>query len=663
MAYHGGLSYLPAGFFGVDAFFVLSGFLITTLLVTEWAGATRIALRTFWARRARRLLPALLVMLVFVVLYARFVAAPDMYPGLRWDSVAALFYSANWRFIVSGQNYFAQTGAVSPLLHTWSLAIEEQFYIVWPLVVLAIMRVRRGESARALKTLFAVSAIGALASAVEMALLFNPSGDPTRVYFGTDTHAQCLLVGAALAAGIILWRRGDPTATPSRNGRRLLSLGGLIGVGVCAWAWSQLHYGQTLVFRGGFLIVSMSVAAVILSTVLLPRGVVARALSWGPLRYIGRISYGMYLWHFPLDIALTGSRTGLEGLPLFLFRTFVTIVISTLSFYLLERPIRTGSVLTKARARIAAPAAVILTALVIIVTTLPLATPSEATPVPPSHTPLPGGSATATTAKFAEAPVRVLLLGDSTALTLGLGLGSVESKWHINLEDLGIIGCGVAEGTYLWTAIQGQLQEGPVAAPCNAQPQDGDVPWTAAWPNWLREVRPNLVVLLAGRWEVLDRVFEGQRTNILNPAFAAYVKHMLEEAVIIGTSTGAHMVLLTAPCYSSGEEADGAPWPQDNIQRVQAYNRLVREVGAEFPKTTDVEDLYALACPDGKYRSTFGTGVLRDSDGVHFSMLPGQGGALLAPVLLPVREDLGHKQEAAGGQVVTGPLPTQTSPP
>ena len=534
MAYHGGLSFLPAGFFGVDAFFVLSGFLITTLLVTEWAGASRIALRKFWARRARRLLPALLVMLVFVVLYARFVAAPGTYPGLRWDSIATLFYGANWRFIASGQSYFAQTGPVSPLLHTWSLAIEEQFYIVWPLVVLAIMRFRKSGSARALQTLLVASVVGALASAAEMALLFHPAGDPTREYFGTDTHAQCLLVGAALAAGMALWRRGEDQATPSRNGRRLLSVGGLLGVGVCAWAWSQLHYGQTFVFRGGFLLVSVSVAAVILSTVLHSTGIVGRVLSWAPLRYLGRISYGMYLWHFPLDIALTGARTGLAGTPLFLFRTLVTIAVSTVSFYLLERPVRSGAFFTTVRARIAAPAAVIATALVVIVTTVPSAAASgSASPAPTVTAPTGGGNPA-----FAKDPVRVMLVGDSTALTLGVGLASDQSKWHIKIDNLSILGCGIAMGTILWTNTNGQEAPGVVPAPCQSKPVGGEVPWTMAWPNWLREVRPNLVVLLAGRWEVLDHLFKGKRTNILHARYAAYIKHQLEVAVRIGTSTG-----------------------------------------------------------------------------------------------------------------------------
>jgi peptidoglycan/LPS O-acetylase OafA/YrhL len=355
MAYHGGVSFLPAGFFGVDAFFVLSGFLITTLLVTEWVGTGEIGLRAFWARRARRLLAALLVVVLFVVLYARFVATPGMYPDLRWDSIAAIFYSANWRFIASAQNYFVQTGPVSPLLHTWSLAIEEQFYIVWPIVVLAITRRNRGRPERALRTVLAVSLVGVLGSALEMAVLFHPGADPTRVYFGTDTHAQCLLVGTALAAGVALWRRRGSEVVSGSRAKAWLTVAGLAGVAGCALTWSQWHYGQDVVFRGGFVVVALSVAAVIAAAVLVPSGIVARALGIAPLRFIGRISYGMYLWHFPLDIALTAPRVGFGGTPLFLVRSAITIAVATVSFYALERPIRIGVWLRGARVRMLAP--------------------------------------------------------------------------------------------------------------------------------------------------------------------------------------------------------------------------------------------------------------------------------------------------------------------
>ena len=660
MAYHGGLTFLPAGFFGVDAFFVLSGFLITTLLVTEWAGANHIALRSFWARRARRLLPALLVMLVFVVLYARFVPAPGMYPNLRWDGIATLFYSANWRFIASGQNYFVQTGPVSPVLHTWSLAIEEQFYIVWPLVVLAIMRFRHTGTARALKGLLVVSVLGALASALEMALLFNPASDPTRLYFGTDTHAQCLLVGAALATGVALWRRRGSPAVSDRT-RAVLSGAGLVGVGVCAWAWSQWHYGQPVVFRGGFLVVSVSVAAVILSTVVHPLGVVARALSWAPLRFIGRISYGMYLWHFPLDIALTGSRVGLQGTPLFLFRTAVTIAVSTLSFYGLERPIRSGRALSAARARVVTPVATVAVAAVVVLSTVSPGA-SAAVPPPVNSTSPSGPTGSSIPAPLANAPVRAVILGDSVALTLSNGLLSQESQWHVNLVDLAILGCGVVQGSSVWDDFQGQLTEVPVAYSCRRHPSKGFIPMTTAWSKWVHAIQPNIVVLLAGRWEVEDRTFEGRRTNILHPAFAAYTKQQLELAVRIGTSTGARMILMTSPCFSQGEQINGDPWPQDDIRRVQKYNSLVEQVAAENPSTVTVQDLYSMTCPGGKYLSTLDGAPLRDPDGIHFEDSPGTGAALLAPRILPLWEQLGHEQEAAGGKVLTKPAPTKLAP-
>jgi peptidoglycan/LPS O-acetylase OafA/YrhL len=661
MAYHGGVSLLPGGFFGVDAFFVLSGFLITTLLVTESSAIGRIRLRAFWGRRARRLVPALLLMLVFVGLYARFVAPAGTYPGLRWDTIATLLYSANWRFVADGQSYAAQTGPVTPLLHMWSLAIEEQFYIVWPVVVFVVARLWRGKPGRALRVLLALSVAGAVASALDMALQFSPAADPTRVYFGTDTHAQCLLVGTALAAALALWRRRAGSAAVSPRRVVLIAGAGTIGAGVCAWAWSQLQFGQTLVFRGGFLIVSVSVAAVITSVVLHPTGVLARVLSIGPLRFVGRISYGMYLWHFPLDIALDAARTGVHGTPLFLVRTAVTVAVSTVSYYALERPVRRAARPALTRARLAGPIAAAGAAVVVALSMLPA--PAAGAALPATAPSSGSGPGAGVPADVAHAPVRVLLLGDSVALTLGVGVADAARGDDITLEDLGILGCGVALGTTLWTDVDGQEQQTAVAPPCQSVPTSGFVPWTEAWPSWLAAVRPNVVVLLAGRWEVMDRLYRGRQADILDPDFAAYVRQMLERAVAVGTSTGARMVLMTAPCFSSGEQLDGAPFPADDPRRVAAYNRLVDQVGAEHPGTVTVQDLDAMACPGGRFTSTLHGVELRTPDGIHFDTAPGTGAALLAPQILPLWETLGHEQEAAGGAVRTGPLPARLSLP
>ena len=204
LLYHGEVSWAQGGYLGVDAFFVLSGFLITSLLLAEWRGEGRIALSAFWARRARRLLPALFLVLAGVAVYGAVVAAPVELDQLRRDGLSALGYVANWGQIFSHQSYFQSFAAPSPLRHTWSLAIEEQFYLVWPLLVAGVLRWRRGS----FRSLTMITGALLVASATWMVLLYTPGADPTRVYYGTDTRAQSLLMGALLA--LVLARRRRP---------------------------------------------------------------------------------------------------------------------------------------------------------------------------------------------------------------------------------------------------------------------------------------------------------------------------------------------------------------------------------------------------------------------------------------------------------------------
>jgi peptidoglycan/LPS O-acetylase OafA/YrhL len=689
MAYHGGISFMPGGFFGVDAFFVLSGFLITTLLIGEHQSTGGIALGAFWARRARRLLPALAVVVLAVVLYGRFVAAPGSYPDLRLDAISSMFYFANWHFILSSQSYFISTGPVTPLLPTWSLAIEEQFYIVWPIVVLSILgfRSRTRVRDRSLWVLLALSSIGATVSALEMAVMFHPGLDATRVYFGTDTHGQSLLVGAALASAVALWRRHRTHFVTSRSGSRALCAAAFCGAGLCAWAWTNLQSDQDLVFRGGFALVSVASAMVLLSLVLDPRGLPSRVLSIAPLRYLGTISYGLYLWHFPLDIALNEARVGFGGIPLFVVRSTASIAVASVSYYALEKPIRDGTFFRHLRARLTAPVAVVGTVTAVLAIT---ALPATAASVPDAPKPSPapvysaafhrplGATAETTVSRYSKEPVRVLVVGDSVALTLAEGLSHAENPYHLDIFDEGIIGCGIAVGNYY--SDHGVLSES--SGPCTPDPSSHQCPvfggadyvpclsWPDAWADWIKELHPNVVVLLAGRWEVVNRMTaSGQWTNILDPQFAGYVKGQLQLAVHIATSGGAKMVIETAPCYSSGEQPNGAPWPEDSPSRLTAYNDLVRQVGDEFPGTVTVQDLDAVVCPGGSYTAEIDGVPIRTADGVHFvypAATPDrftptfvEGGGYLAPALLPLWEEIGHEQEAGtdGASIDRGPLP------
>ena len=313
--------------------------------------------RSLLGSTGRRLLPALLVVLLGVSLFAAFVVSAGTYPTLRGDAISALFYYANWHFIAVGSNYFNQTALTSPLTHTWSLAVEEQFYLVWPLIVLGLFKLWRSTRA-----LLIVCVVGALASSIEMAMLYSP-GDVNRVYYGTDTRAQSLLVGAALAVSLSMWadhrhrtgtlpagsdrerRRlgGDPAwAMQTARGRVAALVIGVAGVAASAVLWTVVSYNEAFAYRGGFLLAALATTAVLFSVVCSQRSVLARCLSFAPLRYVGRISYGMYLWHFPLFIYVDHARTGLTGYPLFAARLAATLLVATASFYVVERPIRQG---------------------------------------------------------------------------------------------------------------------------------------------------------------------------------------------------------------------------------------------------------------------------------------------------------------------------------
>src|ERR1700759_699927 len=222
LLYHGGVSWSGGGFLGVEMFFVLSGFLITSLLVAEWGRSGAIALRAFWARRARRLLPALFALVAAIGVYYALAGPTKAIPGLQGDGIATLLYISNWHQVAAGTNYFAASGPVSPLQHTWSLAIEEQFYLVWPVLVLGLLTFarRRGASdRRSLQVLLGLSLTGALLAAAEMALLFHGGRGLDRVYYGTDTRATGLLLGASLAIAVAIGRKPDPVK-PARTAAR-----------------------------------------------------------------------------------------------------------------------------------------------------------------------------------------------------------------------------------------------------------------------------------------------------------------------------------------------------------------------------------------------------------------------------------------------------------
>ncbi len=332
LLYHGEIPWMRGGFLGISLFFTLSGFLITSMLLRTQRRSGRIDLRSFWARRYRRLLPAAYVTLAGVLVFGATVATRQQLSDLPGAVASALAQVTNWFFILSGRSYVALFTAPSPVQHFWSLAIEEQFYLVMPLVLLLLLRRRQS-----LKVTAGVLAAGAVASTATMVLLFQRGASLDRLYYGTDTRAAELLVGALLA--VVLHAR--PLPATGRLRRALPALG-IASALFLLWAFTHLTLTDALLYRGGFLIVASASAGLILS-VLGNRGPVAAALSLRPLGALGIISYAVYLFHWPLFLWLTEDRTGLDRWPLLFLRVAVTVGLAIVSYHFLEMPVRRGA--------------------------------------------------------------------------------------------------------------------------------------------------------------------------------------------------------------------------------------------------------------------------------------------------------------------------------
>ena len=329
IAYHLNFDWAKGGKLGVGIFFTLSGYLITDLLLGHWERTGSLDLKNFWIRRARRLLPALFVMLAVVSVFAALFDAGHL-GDVRRQVLGASLYFANWQTIIDSGSYFSQFAPPLPLDHLWSLAIEEQFYLVWPWLLWAGVRWVRTRSRLALLTL-----LGAIVSAVAMGLIYTNGDDPTRVYEGTDTRAFELLFGAAVA---FVWPTRSLSANVSENARNVLDVaGGVSLAGILILIASTASYSSFL-YPWGFVLLSIATAILVAVTVH-PASRLGRWLGWEPLRWVGVRSYGIYLWQWPIIVFTSPAGAGvnlLRGAG----QVALTLLIASLSWRWIEEPIR-----------------------------------------------------------------------------------------------------------------------------------------------------------------------------------------------------------------------------------------------------------------------------------------------------------------------------------
>jgi peptidoglycan/LPS O-acetylase OafA/YrhL len=585
LAYHLSFGWASGGYLGVDLFFVLSGFLITSLLLEEWVLNARIRLAAFWARRARRLLPALFLVLLaialFVVINGNF-GAPGSgalidLSGLRGDALATLFYVANWHAIFAHQSYFAQFSAPSPLEHTWSLAIEEQFYLFWPPLLVVMLSCFRGSWRR---IGLGVTIVGALASATLMALLYHQGGDPTRDYFGTDTRIFDMLAGASIAMVVAARPQPGPRV------RWLLHAAAPLAAVALGYFWVTAGTGGGLpkgwMFRGGFFVCAVLAAVVVADVRQFHQGPLATVLSVQPLRWIGMISYGIYLWHWPIFVYMNETRTHVSGGWLDLLRVGTTVVVATASFYLVERPIRQRRVAGWFRFAVA-PVCALATAAVVLVATIPAVAapstpaPSAAVVSPNSARVVPGsggyGAQVPITLPAGRVlstahPLEVMLTGDSVMKVAAPGIAAALGATAVaTTQDKSFDGFGLSN----------------------------DPQWRVSFASLVSQVHPDLI-LATWSWD--------DAWALRDPA--GYTKD-LEEAlrIMLKPGDGVDGVVFTQfPPSGPVLASDVAQQNTEDAQRAagqKAWDQIVRSMPAAFPGRVMYLPVASAVLLDGKF--------------------------------------------------------------
>ncbi|WCO68503.1 acyltransferase family protein [Iamia majanohamensis] len=607
MAYH--LGHLEGGYLGVDLFFVLSGFLITSLLLREGSATGGVDLRHFWVRRARRLLPALAVALVGVVVAARIWLDHGTLPALRVDALTTAGYVANWRFATqTAGGYFAADP--SPLRHTWSLAIEEQYYLVWPLVVVAGMVLARRRGARAAVVVGGTALAGAVASALWMAL-HAASWSTDRLYLGTDTRLVAPLSGAVLACLL----QGRLDRRPSAGVRRGAGVVGAVALAGLAVAVVAVPPDAAWMYRGGFALVAVLGAAVVAGSVVGREGALARALGPRPLRWVGERSYGLYLYSWPLQVVLAAQ--GLAGAALAAATTAGAFAAATVSFRYLEVPVRRDglrALLPRRRdadapapaASRRAPGALVAGAVLVVLVVVVAGTTTTARPDPLAALgaeELEAGArrpAVAPTGSGGEEGSRVLVVGDSVAYTLGEyaptdipGVASVDAR--------GLPGCGLlTKGARPAEAVEAGSPEDYEG--CATPVADAD--------RLGLEGDPDVVLLVTGAWESSDHERDGRTVGPGDEGWTAEIRSLLDARVTELGAEGAVVALWADPCGPDAEERRRQAWFTEEV---------LDPVAASRDEAVVVRPAEVACAGDEPITDVAGVGDPRPDDGQHWS--------------------------------------------
>lgn len=613
MAYHFGVDQLAGMWVCINLFFVLSAFLITRLLVEEKVTRGDIDAFAFYKRRARRLLPALFLVLAFVATYAYVWADDTVRRKIGGDILATLGYVMNWRLIIEGDQYFGTAGGASPLRHAWTLAIEEQFYVLVPFVILGLMALVRS---RRIITL--VLLLGAVASAVWTAVLgFEDASDYPRVYYGTDARAQALFIGAALGVWLAPGAGGRIPSFP----RPVVMAAGVVGVVSSVFSFLVVGpYSGWMFNLGGMFFFALGSALLVIACVDERPSWVQTVFGWRPLAYAGRLSYGLYLWHWPIWLAFGDGRFSSNGVVNFVLCAVLTVGIAHLSYQYVERPIIKKGVrglLPRVRTDAGTAIAVVLPMVLLAGTGFAVAqsAPQETTETDTATVPAgPGPSIVEGQAEYdPENPARIGVYGDSVPFFLTERFPQ-ETFPGVELSNYSREGCDLLSEPMSWAP---GFQMGNDEQ-CTAMKKE--------WPQKFTEADDDVLLVWASPLLAVPHVVEGDRLWLDDAKYRQLITDRLDTVRREALDAGAEQVqIVNVPCRKPVEDSipeefrvvfDSSPEIVKEYKEPTQINALV-DGWAEEHDDVELVDLHGALCSDG-YPEKIG-GIQVFNDYLHFS--------------------------------------------
>jgi len=604
VVYHFAPDVLPAGFIGVDVFFVLSGFLITSLALGEHRGSSKVSSSGFYMRRARRLLPAAIVTVVVATALAAVIQPDAARAANRGLGIASLLYAANWWMIDQQNSYQAAFGTESPLSHFWSLAVEEQFYVVFPLLLLGLIFMvarRKGTTDALAKSLLFVSIVGALASATAMSLMYNAETDPSRVYLGTETRVHAIFVGVAGACAWWLWS----SALRERASVRVLTVVGVVSAIFLGLVSVFSNFSAPWLYHFGFLTIAIAALAIVLAA-MANSAVVSKTFEFRGLCVLGLVSYSIYLWHWPVRVFVNQTNTPFDGLSLFCVRIALTAVAATLSFYVIEKPFRRA----KNPGRVALTSVVGMVVALAAVWVISRPVPAPATEFSTTEAP--------SSVNEVQDPLKILWLGDSVGWVLGggildfprpIGYDSPFESTHILLWNKADYSCPLVRYPQRSFAVVKQNTGQCVEREAN-------------WPSLIAEFKPDAVAWASILFDTYDYKVDGRWVSFGSPEWVAIYNENLGSARQLATSSGATFMLIgqADPLADPSQKDDGQETLLPaNIWRFGFVRDLQRKFAEAHSNDTVFVDLQPIVCPNNSC-----AGVVIDPkgtrpDGVHFT--------------------------------------------